>query len=241
MRWTAVFGYLSAVVVATLLLSQWLGWSGWLLVISMVLSLPVVALLARSWWHPLRWSSILAVMSAVALLGALVSEFALWIDGRNGLLLLWTVLLLAVAITLFGHPMRGPAWGLFVGFWGTAAVIWLVVLQALAVTGFLHGAAYGAWVAWPLAIIGLWILVASATGFGESPFGRVVDTLGLLTGAGLVSISIATWSGAEDLSKAIAAGAAVAYCLWTASLGWVLWTHKRPGQTIRGMTSPYPG
>jgi hypothetical protein len=241
MRWTAVFGYLSAVVVATLLLGQWWGWTGWLLVLSMVLALPFVVVLARSWWHPLRWSSVLAVMSAVALLGSLVSEFALWIDGRNWLLLLWTVLLLAVAITLFSHPMRGPAWGLFVGFWGTAAVIWLVVLQALAVTGFLHGSAYSAWVAWPLAIIGLWILVASATGFGESPFGRVVDTLGLLTGAGLVSISIATWSGAEDLSKTIAAGAAVAYCLWTASLGWALWTHKRSGQTIRGMTSPYPG
>ena len=240
MRWTGVFAYLSAAVVATVLLSQWLGWTGWLLVISIVLALPVVAVLARSWWQPLRWSSILAVISAVALLGSLVSELALWIDARNGLLLLWAVLLLAVAITLFSHPMRGPAWGLFVGFWGTAAVIWLVVLQVLAVTGLLQGSAYSAWVAWPLAIIGLWILVASATGFSESPFGRVVDTLGLLTGAGLVSISIATWAGAEDLSRTIAAGAAIAYCLWTASLGWALWTHERPRQAIRGVPSPYP-
>src|SRR6058998_3087089 len=76
MRWTAVFGYLSAVVVATLLLSHWWGWTGWLLVLSMVLALPFVVVLARSWWHPLRWSSVLAVMSAVALLGSLVSEFA---------------------------------------------------------------------------------------------------------------------------------------------------------------------
>src|SRR6266513_3636019 len=186
MRWTGVFAYLSAAVVAIVLLGQWFGWSGWLLVISIVLALPVVAVLARSWWQPLRWSSVLAVISALALLGALVSELALWIDARNGLLLLWTVLLLAVAITLFSHPMRGPAWGLFVGFWGSAAVIWLVVLQVLAVTGFLHGSAYRAWVAWPLAIVCLWILVASATGFGEAPFGRMVDTLGLLTGAGLV-------------------------------------------------------
>ena len=240
MRWTGVFAYLSAAVVATVLLSQWLGWTGWLLVISIVLALPVVAVLARSWWQPLRWSSILAVISAVALLGSLMSELALWIDARNGLLLLWAVLLLAVAITLFSHPMRGPAWGLFVGFWGTAAVIWLVVLQTLAVTGLLQGSAYSAWVAWPLAIIGLWILVASATGFGESPFGRVVDILGLLTGAGLVSISIATWAGAEDLSRTIAAGAAIAYCLWTASLGWALWTHERPRQAIRGVPSPHP-
>jgi hypothetical protein len=240
MRWTGVFGYLAAVVVAMLLLSLWLGWTGWLLVISIVLALPLVAVLAMSWWHPFRWSSVLAVMSGVALLGALASEFANWIDGRNGLLLIWAVLLVAVAITLFSHPMRGPAWGLFIGFWGTVAVIWLVVLQALAVTGLLQGSAYSAWAAWPLAVIGIWILVASATGFGESPFGRMVDTLGLLTGAGLVAISIATWSGAGGLSRTIAAGAAVAYFLWTASLGWALWTHERPEQTIRGMTSPYP-
>ena len=241
MRWTGILGYLFAVVVATLLLSLWLGWTGWLLIIAIVLALPFVALLAWSWWHPFRWSSVLAVVSALALLGALVSEFVLWIDGRNGLLLVWAILLLAVAIMLFSHPMRAPAWGLFVGFWGTVAVIWLVVLQALAVTGLLHGSAYNAWVAWPLAIIGIWILIASATGFGESPFGRVVDILGLLTGAGLLSISIATWSGAEDLSKTVAAGAAVAYCLWAASLGWALWTYKRRGQIVHGMTSPYPG
>src|SRR6266550_6155707 len=228
MRWTGIFAYLSAAVVAILLLSRWLGWTGWLLVISIVLALPVVVGLASRWGHPFRWSSVLAVISAIALVGSLVSEYAGWIEGRSSLLLLWTVLLLAVSITLFSHPMRGPAWGLFVGFWGTVAVIWLVVLQALAVTGFLHGSAYSAWVAWPLAIIGLWILVASATGFGELPFGRVVDMLGLLTGAGLVLISIATWSGSEELSKTIAAGAAVVYCLWSVGLAWALWRYQQP-------------
>jgi len=241
MRWTGVFAYLSAAVVAILLLSRWLDWTGWLLVISIVLALPVVVGLASRWGHPFRWSSVLAVISAIALLGSLVSEYAGWIEGRNWLLLLWTVLLLAVSIALFSHPMRGPAWGLFVGFWGTVAVIWLIVIQALAVIGLLHGSAYTGWVAWPLAIIGVWILVASATGFGESPFGRVVDVLGLLTGAGLGSISIATWWGADDLAKTIAAGAAVAYCLWATGLGWALWRYRRPGQALRSATSAYPG
>jgi hypothetical protein len=237
MGWTGVFGYLSAMVVATLLLSRWLGWTGWLLVICLVLALPVVVVIARNWWHPFRWSSALALVSALALLGSLLSQYAGWIEGRGGLLLLWTVLLLAVAITLFTHPMRGPAWGLFVGFWGAVAVMWLIVLQALAVAGFLHGAAYSEWTAWPLAIIGIWILVASATGFGEPPFGRVVDALGLLTGAGLVSISIATWSGAEDLSKTIATGAAIAYCLWSVGLAWALWRYLPPSAARRGIAS----
>lgn len=236
MRWTGVFGYLAAVVVAILLLSRWLGWTGWLLVISIVLAFPVVVGLASRWGHPFRWSSALAFASAGALLGSLVSQYANWIEGRNSLLLLWTVLLLAVSITLFSHPMRGPAWGLFVGFWGTVAVIWLIVLQALAVIGFLHGSAYSGWVAWPLAIIGVWILVASGSGFGESPFGRVVDALGLLTGVGLLAISIATWSGADDLAKTIAAGAAVAYCLWSAGLGWALWGYERPAMAGDKMT-----
>jgi hypothetical protein len=237
MGWTGVFGYLAAMVVATLLLSGWLGWTGRLLVICLVLALPVVVVLARNWWHPFRWSSALALASAVALLGSLLSQYAGWIEGRGGLLLLWTVLLLAVAITLFTHPMRRPAWGLFVGFWGAVAVIWLIVLQALAVAGFLHGSAYSEWVAWPLAIIGMWILVASATGFGEPPFGRVVDALGLLTGAGLVSISIATWSGAQDLSKTIAAGAAIAYWLWSVGLAWALWRYQPLRETSRDMAS----
>src|SRR3989442_7679723 len=236
MRWTGVFGYLAAVVVAILLLSRWLCWSGWLLVISIVLAFPVVVGMASRWGHPFRWSSALAFASAGALLASLVSQYANWIEGRNSLLLLWTVLLLAVSITLFSHPMRGPAWGLFVGFWGTVAVIWLIVLQALAVIGFLHGSAYSGWVAWPLAIIGVWTLVASGSGFGESPFSRVVDALGLLTGVGLLSLSIRTWSGAEDLAKTIAAGAAVAYCLWSAGPGWGLWGYERPAMAGDKMT-----
>jgi len=235
MGWTAVFSYLAAMVVATLLLSRWLGWSGSLLVVCLVLALPLVVVLARKQWQPFRWASALAFVSALALLGSLVSQYVGWMAGRDGLLLLWTVLLLAVAITLFMHPMRGPAWGLFVGFCGTVAVVWLIVLQALAAAGFLHGSAYSGWTAWPLAIIGIWILVASATGFGEPPFGQVVDALGLLTGAGLVSISIATWSGTDDLSKTVAAGAAIAYGLWSVGLAWALWRYQPPGETRRGM------
>ena len=241
MRWTGAYVYIAGAVVVTLLFSLWLGWTGWLLVISILLAFPVVVILASSWWHPLRWSSALALTSAVVLLGSLASEYAGWFDGRNALLLIWTVLLLGVSLTLFSHPMRGPAWGLFVGFWGTVAVIWLIVLQALAVVGLLDGSAYSGWVAWPLAIIGIWILVASATGFGESPFGRIVDAMGLLAGAGLVSISIATWTGAQDLANTLAAGAAVAYCLWSTSLGWALGRHTRTELTIAVMTGQYPG
>jgi hypothetical protein len=235
MRWTGAFGYLAALVVATLLLSRWLGWTGWLLAICLVLALPLLGVLIGSWWHPFRWSSAVAVASGLALAGSLVSQLTGWIEGRDGLLLLWTVLLLGVAVTLFTHPMRGPAWGLFVGFWGSVAVIWLIVLQTLAVAGVLEGAAYRGWVAWPLAIVGIWILVATATGFGEPPFGRVVDALGLLTGAGLVSISIATWSSTDDLTRTIAAGAAIAYCLWSVCLGWALWRYRSPRQAFSGL------
>jgi hypothetical protein len=203
-------------------------------VIAVVLALPVAVGLARTWWHPLRWSSGLAVASAIALAGSLMSQYAGWIEGRNWLLLLWTALLLGVAVTLFTHPMRRPAWGLFVGFWGTVGVAWLIVLQILTVAAILYGSAYSEWVAWPLAVIGIWILVASATGFGEPPFGPAVDVLGLLTGVSLISISVAIWSGADDVARAIAVGAAVVYCLWSAGLGWVLWRFSPPAQAVAG-------
>ena len=45
------------------------------------------------------------------------------------------MLLLPVAIGLFRHPMRVPAWGVFVGFWGVVAVLWLIVVQIFAVAG----------------------------------------------------------------------------------------------------------
>src|SRR5438093_13340027 len=92
MRWTGVFGYLAAVVVAILLLSRWLGWTGWLLVISIVLAFPVVVGLASRWGHPFRWSSALSFASAGVLLGSLVSRYANWIEARNALLRLLTVL-----------------------------------------------------------------------------------------------------------------------------------------------------
>ena len=237
MRWTGVFGYLAAVLLATLLLSRPLGWTGWLVVIGIVLVLPLAIVLVRNTWHSFPWSSALALVSALALLGSLLSAYIGWIEGRDRFLLVWTLSLLAVAMILFTHPMRRPAWGLFVGFWGTAAVIWLIVLQAIAVAGFLNGSAYSAWVAWALAVIGIWILVASGTGFGEPPFGRAVDTLGLLTGAGLIAISIGTWSGAADLSKTIAAGAAIAYCLWSAGIGWTLWRYRPATGTSHGLMS----
>ena len=66
----------------------------------------------------------------------------------------------------------------------------------------------------------------------------IAAALGLLTGVGLLAISIATWSGAEDLAKTIAAGAAVAYCLWSAGLGWALWGYERPAMAGDKMTRP---
>src|SRR5439155_12090770 len=83
MRWTGVFGYLAAVVLATVLVSRWLGWTGWLVVICVVLALPLVVVLARNRWHPFRWSSALALLSGLALLGSLLSQYAGWSDGRD--------------------------------------------------------------------------------------------------------------------------------------------------------------
>lgn len=171
-----------------------------------------------------RWTSVLTYLSAAALLGAAVSQLAGWTTVRGWFLLAWAVLLLPVAIGLFRHPMRVPAWGVFVGFWGAVGVLWLIVVQIFAVAGSLSGEVYHEWAAWPLAVVGVWFLVASGLGFGAERFPRLVDLLGLLAGAGLVAISVSTWIGAStDAVRALGMFAAVAYYLWAAGLGWVFW------------------
>jgi hypothetical protein len=183
-----------------------------------------------------RWASILTYLSALALLGAAVSQLAGWPSVRGWFLLGWAALMLPVAIGLFRHPMRVPAWGLFAGFWGVVGVISLIVIQIFAVAGSLSGEAYREWAAWPLAVDGIWFLVASGLGFGAERFPRWVDLLGLLAGGGLLAISVSTWVGASsDVVRAVGLLAAVAYCLWAIGLGWVFWGTREATDHSRGL------
>jgi hypothetical protein len=179
----------------------------------------------------MRRTSVLTYLSILALVGTVVSEALGWTQIRGWLLLVWAVLLLPVSIGLFGHPMRVPALGLFVGVIGTVAVVVLAVLQALAIAGVIGGG----WTAWPLEIVGIWFIVASLLGFGAPPFPPVVDFLGVLAGAGFIAIGGAT--AAEDAAVLRVAGvaAAVAYVLWAAGLGWVFWSMQGAVGRFRGM------
>jgi hypothetical protein len=188
----------------------------------------------------MRWTSGLTVLSAASLAGAVVSQLAGWQTGRNWFLLAWAVLLLPVAIALVSHPMRRPAWGLFIGFWGVVGVLWLLVIQILAVVGVLSGAAYAGGAAWPLAVVGLWFVSASALGFGCEEIPRWIDGLGLLAGAGLIGISASVWLGAPaDVTRAVGSVAAVAYCLWAIGLAWVLWGFQEVTHRIFGLATEH--
>jgi hypothetical protein len=179
----------------------------------------------------MRRTSFFTYLSIVALVAALLSQVVGWTDGRGWFLLVWSVLLLPVAIGLMSHPMRAPAWGLFVGFWGVMGVVFLIVLQALAAANVLSVQL----TAWPLVVVGIWIFAASALGFGADPFPAVLDLLGLLTGAGLIALSVATLAGDPSLMRAAGVAAAVAYILWAAGLGWVFWRMQRTSHQFRGV------
>ena len=237
MRWSIAFAYLSAALVVTLLLSLLLGWTGWLLLAAILLLAPAVVGLAIGSRQSVSWSAVLSYLSAVALLAAMVSQYTGWITERNWLLLAWTILLLAPAVTLFTHPMRGPSWGLFVGFWGVVSVVLLIVLQALRVADVLGGSVYGQWVALPLAVIGIWLLVASASGFGAEGFPVPVDVLGIITGTGFLVSSVATSVGLPDVMRAALVVSAAAYCLWAVAFGWVTWSIERPSRRLRSVTA----
>jgi hypothetical protein len=154
--------------------------------------------------------------------------------------MIWTVLLLALAISLFAHPMRKPAFGLFIGFWGVVGVLWLIVVQLFVLVGILEGDAYVAWAAWPLGFIGLWFIVASAVGYGASPFGPIVDSLGILTGALFIGTCVATWTGQTDLQLTITVVAAAAYVVWIAGLGLAFVRLERPTRTGQLVRVPLP-
>jgi hypothetical protein len=189
----------------------------------------------------MRWTSVLTYGSAVALLAALGSQLLGWSAARSWFLLIWAVFLLPAVIGLFRHPMRWPAWGVFVGFWGGVGVVLLIVVQVLALWDVLRGPAYGGWSALPLALIGLWILVASSLGFGGEPFPRVVDGLGILTGIGLLAIAFATWVSGADAARVAAVATVPAYCLWAFGAGFVFWRlgARSPGrEAISGTRAP---
>src|SRR5258708_30097804 len=111
--------------------------------------------------------------------------------------------------------MRTACGGVFAGSWAVVGVLWLIVVKIVAVAGSLSGEAYRDWAVWPLALLGMWFLVASGLGFGAERFPRWVDLLGLLAGAGLLALSVSTWiCASSDVIRAAGLFAAVVYCLW---------------------------
>jgi len=232
-RWGATFNWISVAAVVAALVSQLLGWEA---VRTGILIAWVVLVFLMVMSRGMRGTSILTYLSAAALLGSAISQLAGLASVRGWFLLAWAVLLLPVALGLFSHPMRTPSWGVFAGFWGVVGVLWLIVLQIVAVTGSLSGQAYRDWAAWPLALLGVWFLVASGLGFGAERFPRWVDLLGLLAGAGLLALSVSTWIGASsDVIRAAGLFAAVVYCLWAIGLGWVYWRTQDVTHRFRGL------
>jgi len=232
-RWGATFNWISVAAFVAGLVSQLLGWEAVRtgILIAWVMLVFVVVMSSG-----MRGTSTLTYLSAAALLGAAISQLAGLVSVRGWFLLAWAALLLPVAIGLFSHPMRTPAWGVFVGFWGVVGVLWLIVVQIVAVAGSLSGEAYRDWAAWPLALLGIWFLVASALGFGAERFPRWVDLLGLLAGAGLVVLSVSAWIGvSSEVTRAVGLFAAIAYCLWAVGLGWVYWGTQDVTHRFRGV------
>ena len=185
----------------------------------------------------MRWISASAYSSAVALLAAVAAQLLGWTGFRAWLLLIWTILLFFTVIGLFDHPMRGPAWGLFVGFWGGVGALWLVAIQVFAVADVLHEPAYGAWAAWPLALIGIWFLVASLLGWGNDVYPGLVDALGILTGAGLLGVSVAIWTGLASATRPGAALTAGLYVLYAIGLGLIFWASPTRAEPLRTAAS----
>lgn len=230
MRWTMLFLYLSVVAVVTLFLHSLADWAWWVVLITILLLVPFAFVIGFMTWRAVPWAAVLSYLSAIGLLAAVGAQAAGSFKARTALLLVWSVLMLAVAIGLCMHPMRRPGWGIFIGFWGVVGVVWLIVIQALALADVLTGAAYTGASSWPLALVGIWFVVASINGFGEAPFPTWLDSLGVLVGLGLLAISIATWADLSLVRQVAGLFSAIAYTVWAAGFGWILWELHRPAQ-----------
>src|SRR5437016_4491032 len=142
----------------------------------------------------MRWSSVFSYLSAGVLVAAVVGKLAAWpAAAPQWLLLAWAILLIPVSLVLFRHPMRNPAWGLFLGFWGFLGVITLVVLQSLAVADVLRDPSRTFAEAWPLGVFAIWLTVTSLLGTPDrtdSALAGSVTWLGGLAGLALLASSI---------------------------------------------------
>ena len=185
----------------------------------------------------MRWTSVFVYLSAAVLVAAVVAEVGGWPAAAvQWLLLGWVALLCPLAAALFRSPMRAPAWGLFLGFWGSLSVVALLVLQSLAVAGVLQQPSRTFAESFPLAVFAAWALVTSALGVardGEAGYGVPVAGFGILTGLGLIAASVIAWTGAAGPERPAFFAAAVAYVVWTAGLSGELWGWKSasPGRS----------
>src|SRR2546430_3110148 len=109
MRWTGLFLYLSVVAVLTLYFHSLADWAWWVTLLLILLLLPPALVIGFMTRHELRWSSVLSYLSVAALLGAVAAQVAGSSAARAWCLLVWSALLLAVAIGLSPDPMPGPA------------------------------------------------------------------------------------------------------------------------------------
>jgi hypothetical protein len=193
-----------------------------------------------------RWSSVFSYLSAAVLVAAVVGRIAAWPAASvEWLLLAWAILLLPVGLVLFRHPMRYPAWGLFLGFWGFLGVLTLIVLQSLAVADVLREPSRSFAEAWPIAVFAVWLAVTSLLGAPdevESGLSSAVTWLGALTGLSLLASAI---TGIAQLHGAIRPAfffAAVIYVFWAAALSGEIWAfvpgRRRPADAPRPAARP---
>jgi hypothetical protein len=189
-----------------------------------------------------RRTAVLVYASALLLVVAVIGRVFDWAAlPEQWALFLWTVSLAPVGAVLLRHPMRRPALGLFVAFWGALAVLTLIVLQAIALTGRL-GSAQTVAESWPLAVFGLWVLSACAFGFslGDEPDGvpAPVDGLGIVAGGLLILASATVWTSSATAVRPTFLAAACAYVLWTVAATSSIWDWGRPRSATPAPEAP---
>jgi hypothetical protein len=206
-----------AEVVADLFAGDLRGWA------ALLLAGGLLATIGGAWAASgRRFGAVAAVLAGLVLAAVLLA--AALVGGAwpaEAALLAASALLIPLAVWLLRHPCQAPGWALPLTLLGVAGLVWLGVLAVLGLAGGWTLDQVRALAAWPLTLVGAWLLLTSFMRLrdrtappGWNPLGVLAGAAAFLTGGWMLLLG----TGGSGLGTAPAVALALV-ALWATWFG----------------------
>lgn len=137
-----------------------------------------------------RFGALGGILAGLLLAACLVATMAGGTWQGELALLVASVLLIVVAVRLLWQPCLAPGWGLTLTVLGVAALVWLGILAMLGLADGWTLDQVRELAAWPLTLVGAWLLLTSFLRLRARTTPLGWDVLGLLAGAAAMGTGI---------------------------------------------------